>query len=150
MQGAPSVAWVKPLAHVHRPVPANPLLHAPPIPHAHAVQYVPYVPDGHEVQYVPFGDRPAGHVPTHVALLGTRYCVPGHVTHVVAFVTQVAQLTLHDVHTLLAPAYVPVGHDDTHVAPFRYGSDEPTLQLVHELDPPAKHAAHDASQPTQL
>lgn len=150
MHAAPAVACVKPLPHVHRPVPPNPLEHDPPIPHAHAVQYVPNVPDGHDVQYVPFGERPAGHVPTHVALLGTRYCVLGQVTHAVAFVTQVAQFALHDVHTLAGLAYVPFGQPATHVPPLKYGSEEPALQLVQAPAPLARHVAHVASQPAQL
>ena len=99
---------------------------------------------------MPLGDKPAGQVPTQLAVAGTKYWPDGQVTQVAAEPTHVAQLLLHAVHTLLAPTYVPVGQEATQALPLRYGSDPAALQLVHALGPAAAQARQLLSQATQL
>ena len=95
------------------------------------------------------GARPAGQVPTHVAEAGTKYCPAGHVKQLAAVAVQVAQFPLQAVHTLLAPTYVPAGQLLAHVFPFRSGSVDVALQLVHADEPAAKHVRHVGEQAMQ-
>ena len=109
----------------------------------------PYSFSGHWPQDVPLGKEPVGQLDTHVFVVGSSSRGAVHVRQLVALVTQVAQLLLHAAHTLLAPTYVPAGQLLAHVFPFRSGSVDVALQLVHADEPAAKHVRHVGEQAMQ-
>ena len=56
----------------------------------------------------------------------------------------VLQLLLHATHDV-PDRYVPLGHVDTHVLPYRYGRDDDDAQLVHVAEPLPAHSPHELS-----
>ena len=148
MHGPPATAWLKPVTHVHAPVPVMPWSHTPPTPQLHGRHDAPYWFRPHWPHDVPFGNVPLGHADTHVCVGGSSRSGEVQVWQYVALYWHVAQLPLQVEQTLVATlANVPTGQFATQVVPLRYGSAPVGRQLVQDDVPAAKHAKHGAWQP---
>ena len=110
VQGAPGLAWVKPVLQVHAPVPLMPWLQMPPRPHAHGWQVGPKKPAAHWLQTPPTATKPPGHVAVHVRVIVLRTKPAGQDVHWVADTAHVGQLLSQTVHLPSPAAKVPAGH----------------------------------------
>ena len=112
-------------------------MHTPPRPQAHDRQLGPYVFKGHWAQLVPLAKVPLEHAETHEVVDGSSSSGDTHVVQAVDEPVQVAQLTEHVVHVMVASANVPDGQAATQTPALKYGTADVALHVVHAAGPAA-------------